>query len=165
MRPRQSCGRLRRRPWNSAIQRKAAEQFIEFRLIYHAPPGAVRANSAMKALQDEMADDFSRSCYEAAVVALCAQVAAMRGDGASAREQLRRAAENAPNDPLALESYAVFLDRHRDPEARAARSRRGQPATGSEIGDVVRMAVEADPVALHRQTGGGVQPVDVVQAG
>ena len=30
-----------------------------------------------------MADDFLRSCYEAAVVALCAQVAAMRGDGAS----------------------------------------------------------------------------------
>ncbi len=41
-----------------------------------------------------------------------------RGDGANAREQLRRAAENAPNDPLALESYALFLDRHRDPAAR-----------------------------------------------
>jgi hypothetical protein len=102
MRPRQSCGRLRRRPWNSAIQRKAAEQFIEFRLIYHAPPGAVRANSAMKALQDEMADDFLRSCYETAVVALCAQVAAMRGDGASPETIAR----------------AVHIERRRDPRVR-----------------------------------------------
>jgi len=41
-----------------------------------------------------------------------------KGDGSVARDQLRRAAETAPNDPLALESYAIFLDRHRDPAAR-----------------------------------------------
>ena len=62
----------------------------------------MRANSAMKALQDEMADDFLRSCYETAVVALCAQVAAMRGDGASPETIAR----------------AVHIERRRDPRVR-----------------------------------------------
>ena len=43
----------------------------------------------------------------------------LKGDGAEARTQLQRAANAAPNDPLALEAYAEFLDHHRDPQARA----------------------------------------------
>ncbi|MEQ1948801.1 MAG: hypothetical protein ABL995_16545 [Bryobacteraceae bacterium] len=42
----------------------------------------------------------------------------VEGDAAEAREQLQKAAARAPNDPLALEAYASFLDRHRDPAAR-----------------------------------------------
>jgi hypothetical protein len=40
-----------------------------------------------------------------------------KGDGGVARDQLRRAVAARPNDPLTLEAYAEFLDRHRDPEA------------------------------------------------
>jgi Flp pilus assembly protein TadD len=79
-----------------------------------------------------------------------------RGDGATAREQLRRAAENAPSDPLALESYAVFLDRHRDPEAREvyqklsdllARNR----ASASERARIARRLVTLDLIAGNRE--------------
>ena len=45
--------------------------------------GRDRKDRISEALQDEMTDGFLRSRYEAAVVALCTQVAAMRGDGAS----------------------------------------------------------------------------------
>jgi hypothetical protein len=45
--------------------------------------GRDRNDRISEALQDEMTDGFLRSRYEAAVVALCGQVAAMRGDGAS----------------------------------------------------------------------------------
>src|ERR1700712_128828 len=41
-----------------------------------------------------------------------------KGDAAEARGQLQKAAEAAPNDPLALEAYAEFLAHHRDPTAR-----------------------------------------------
>jgi len=46
-----------------------------------------------------------------------------RGDGADAREQLRQAVQSAPNDPIAAEIYAEFLDRHHDPGARDAYER------------------------------------------
>ena len=78
-----------------------------------------------------------------------------KGDGVLARDQLRRAAESRPNDPLALESYAVFLDRHRDPEAREvyqklsdllARNR----ASASERARVARRLVTLDLIAGDR---------------
>jgi hypothetical protein len=78
-----------------------------------------------------------------------------KGDGAMAREQLRRAAENRPNDPLALEAYAVFLDRHRDPEVRAvygklsdllARNR----ASATERARIARRLVTLDLIAGDR---------------
>ncbi len=40
------------------------------------------------------------------------------GEAVRARDELRAAAERAPNDPLALESYAEFLDHHHDPGTR-----------------------------------------------
>ncbi len=43
-----------------------------------------------------------------------------RGDAIAAREQLQKAAERSPNDPLALEAYAEFLELHHDPAAREA---------------------------------------------
>lgn len=49
-----------------------------------------------------------------------------QGNAAEARDQLRRAAESRPNDPLALEAYAAFLDAHRDPDTRAAYSKLSQ---------------------------------------
>jgi hypothetical protein len=42
-----------------------------------------------------------------------------RGEAAQARLRLKRNAESRPNDAAALEAYAHFLDRHRDPDARA----------------------------------------------
>jgi hypothetical protein len=41
-----------------------------------------------------------------------------KGDAAQARERLQRAAEAAPDNAAALQAYAAFLDRHRDPTAR-----------------------------------------------
>jgi hypothetical protein len=80
----------------------------------------------------------------------------MRGDGAAAREQLRRAAENAPNDPLALESYAVFLDRHRDPEARNVYQKlsdllAGNRASAGERARIARRLVTLDLLAGDRE--------------
>src|SRR5262245_37760486 len=43
-----------------------------------------------------------------------------RGGAADARNHSRRAAEAPPDDPLALQAYAEFLDSHRAPESRAA---------------------------------------------
>jgi len=42
------------------------------------------------------------------------------GDAAGARQLLQRAARSSPPDIGALTAYAEFLDRHHDPEARAA---------------------------------------------
>ncbi|HEV2201636.1 MAG TPA: hypothetical protein VGR73_17585 [Bryobacteraceae bacterium] len=78
-----------------------------------------------------------------------------KGDASVARDQLRRAAENAPNDPLAVESYAVFLDRHRDPAAREvyqklsdllARNR----ASASERARIARRLATLDLIAGDR---------------
>lgn len=79
-----------------------------------------------------------------------------RGDGSVAHEQLRRTAENSPNDPLALESYAVFLDRHRDPAAREVYQKlsdllaRNQ-ASASERARIARRLVTLDLVAGDRE--------------
>ncbi|MGE5568533.1 MAG: tetratricopeptide repeat protein [Rhodospirillales bacterium] len=48
-----------------------------------------------------------------------AQQMEQRGDAATARQLLQRAARNAPDDPSALLNYAEFLDRYNDPETRA----------------------------------------------
>ena len=49
-----------------------------------------------------------------------AQKLEQAGEAIRARDQLRVAADRSPNDPLALEAYAEFLDHHRDPGARAS---------------------------------------------
>ena len=79
-----------------------------------------------------------------------------RGDGATAREQLRRAAENAPNDPLALESYAAFLDRHRDPSARDVYQKlsdllAANHASAGERARIARRLVTLDLIAGNRE--------------
>lgn len=43
-----------------------------------------------------------------------------RGEATQAERLLRQSAANAPNDPAAQRAYAEFLDRHRDPGARAS---------------------------------------------
>jgi hypothetical protein len=42
-----------------------------------------------------------------------------KGDAAEARGRLQKAVEASPQDPAVLRAYAEFLDRHRDPSARA----------------------------------------------
>jgi hypothetical protein len=42
-----------------------------------------------------------------------------KGDAMQARERLQKAADTSPHDVSALRAYAEFLDRHRDPAARA----------------------------------------------
>jgi hypothetical protein len=42
-----------------------------------------------------------------------------KGEALEARQRLQKAAEDSPKDPSALRAYAEFLDRHRDPDARA----------------------------------------------
>src|ERR1700688_3823180 len=43
-----------------------------------------------------------------------------KGDAVEARDRLQKAAGGGPNNPLAVQAYAEFLDRHRAPEARQA---------------------------------------------
>ena len=79
-----------------------------------------------------------------------------RGDGATAREQLRRAAENAPSDPLALEAYAAFLDRHRDPAARDVYQKlsdllAANRASAGERARIARRLVTLDLIAGNRE--------------
>ena len=79
-----------------------------------------------------------------------------RGDGANARDQLRRAAENRPGDPLALEAYAVFLDRHRDPAAREVYQKLSDllarnNASAGERARIARRLVTLDLIAGNRE--------------
>jgi hypothetical protein len=77
------------------------------------------------------------------------------GDGAEALEQLQRAAERAPNDPLALEAYAQFLDRHHNPAARDAYEKLNQllarnSANPGERARIARRQVLLDLLAGDR---------------
>lgn len=79
----------------------------------------------------------------------------LRGEGAEARTQLVRAANANPNDPLALEAYAEFLDHHRDPGARAAYEKLRQllgrnGASTSERAKIARRLTELDLIAGDR---------------
>jgi hypothetical protein len=49
-----------------------------------------------------------------------------KGDALQARERLQKALDASPQDPAALRAYAEFLDRHRDPSARAIYARLDQ---------------------------------------
>src|SRR5579863_3042050 len=78
-----------------------------------------------------------------------------KGDALEARDRLQRAAEGAPNNPLALQAYAEFLDRHRAPEARQAYttldrllSRNG--ASAAERAKVARRLASLDLIAGDR---------------
>src|SRR5665213_303934 len=78
-----------------------------------------------------------------------------KGDGAAVRDQLRRNAETRPNDPLALEAYATFLDRHRDPETRAVYQKLSDllsrnRATAGERARVARRLATLDLIAGDR---------------
>src|ERR1700693_5779345 len=78
-----------------------------------------------------------------------------KGDAMEARDRLQRAVEGAPNNPLALQAYAEFLDRHRAPEARQAYinldqllSRNG--ASAAERAKVARRLAALDLIARDR---------------
>ena len=78
-----------------------------------------------------------------------------KGDGAEALAQLQRAMERRPNDPLALQAYAEFLDRHRDPGVREAYEKLRQllarnGASTSERAKVARRLAELDLIAGDR---------------
>jgi hypothetical protein len=78
-----------------------------------------------------------------------------KGDGAEARLQLQRAVEARPNDPLALQAYAEFLDRHRDPAVREAYEKLRQllgrnGASAGERTKVARRLAQLDLIAGDR---------------
>jgi len=78
-----------------------------------------------------------------------------QGDGSVARDQLRRTAASRPNDPLALEAYAEFLDRHRDVEAHDAYQKLNDllarnRASNAERARVARRLVTLDMIAGDR---------------
>jgi hypothetical protein len=78
-----------------------------------------------------------------------------KGDGAEARAQLQRAADTRPNDPLALQAYAEFLDHHRDPGVRDVYEKLRQllgrnGASAGERTKVARRLVELDLIAGDR---------------
>jgi hypothetical protein len=78
-----------------------------------------------------------------------------KGDALEARDRLQKTADAAPNNPLALQAYAEFLDRHRAPEARQAYtaldqllSRNG--ASAAERAKVARRLTALDLIAGDR---------------
>ena len=78
-----------------------------------------------------------------------------KGNAAEAREQLQKAANLSPNDPLALEAYAEFLGEHRDPAARAAYEKLWQllnrnGANAAERARAARRLAELDLLAGDR---------------
>jgi len=78
-----------------------------------------------------------------------------QGNAAEASERLRKAAEGAPNNPLALEAYAEFLGYHRDPAARAAYEKLWQllnrnGASANERAKVAHRLLELDLLAGDR---------------
>jgi hypothetical protein len=82
-----------------------------------------------------------------------------KGAGAEARAQLQRAAAERPNDPLAQQDYAEFLDRHRDPAAREAYEKLRQllgrnGASAGERAKVARRLAELDLIGGDREAAG-----------
>src|SRR5580658_8351539 len=75
-----------------------------------------------------------------------------KGDALQALEQLERAAVASPRDASALRAYAEFLDRHRDPSARAVYARLDQalPRNAPERVAVLRRLVILDLLAGDR---------------
>lgn len=68
------------------------------------------------------------------------------GDSTGARSALARAAQNSPNDPVALTAYAEFLERYGDAGARDAYSKALAALRNS--GDTARAAVIARRLAI-----------------
>lgn len=75
-----------------------------------------------------------------------------KGEAQQAREQLRKAAAASPSDPSALRAYAEFLDRHRDPDARAAYARLEGALSGSDRIAVLRRLAILDLLAGDRES-------------
>ncbi len=75
-----------------------------------------------------------------------AQQLEARGDAIAARQLLRRAARNAPEDAPALLSYAEFLDRYHDPETRTNYEKALARLSGAE--DASRRAAVARRLVL-----------------
>ncbi|HWZ29960.1 MAG TPA: hypothetical protein VNX18_01425 [Bryobacteraceae bacterium] len=76
----------------------------------------------------------------------------VKGEALQARERLEKAAE-ASNDPGALRAYAEFLDRHRDPAARAAYAKLDQALARSNAPREQRAAVARREAILDMLAG------------
>src|SRR5712691_1415443 len=76
-----------------------------------------------------------------------------KGDATEARDRLQRAVEGAPNNPLALQAYAEFLDRHRAPEARQAYTNLDQLLSRNGASAAERAKVARRLAALDLITG------------
>src|SRR5258708_8991148 len=79
----------------------------------------------------------------------------VKGGAAEARAQLQRRADNAPNDPLALQAYAEFLDHHRDPATREVYEKLRQllgrnGASANERAKLARRLAELDLISGDR---------------
>jgi len=77
----------------------------------------------------------------------------VRGEAAEALDQLQKAAAGAPNDPLALEAYAAFLDRHRDPGARAEYGKLSQLLARNNANPAERARISRRLVLLDMLAG------------
>ncbi len=64
-----------------------------------------------------------------------------KGDAIEARARLQKAVDASPQDPSALRAYAEFLDRHRDPSARAIYARLDQALSRDAGGAANRQSV------------------------
>ncbi len=90
-----------------------------------------------------------------------------KGEALQAQERLRTAAEASPQNPAALRAYAEFLDRHRDPSARAVYDKleHSLPRNSPERAPVLRRIIILDllvgdrdaasaHLAAYREAGG-----------
>ncbi len=87
-----------------------------------------------------------------------------KGDALEARDRLQKAADASPRDPVALRAYAEFLDRHRDPSARAVYTRLNQalPSGAPEHAAVLRRLAILDLLAGDRDAT--VKDIDAYHA-
>jgi hypothetical protein len=76
-----------------------------------------------------------------------------KGDAMQALERLQKAADASPRDPAALRAYAEFLDRHRDPAARAVYAKLDQALARNapDRAAVLRRLVILDLLAGDRE--------------
>jgi hypothetical protein len=74
------------------------------------------------------------------------------GDGANARTVLLRAAEGASAEPAAVIALAEFLDRHRDPGARAVYEKALKQLQGERARSVARRLITLDLLANDRES-------------
>src|SRR5579864_4097380 len=100
-------GAFARNACPNAFARNASPKMIEYRTKWRSQPAMRLFGVITLGAGAAVAQDLGNGAWQLE----------LKGEGAQAREQLAKAAESSSASPAAIEAYAEFLDRHRDPAA------------------------------------------------